>query len=407
MTRRKYEDFLLNNPVPDRKSRMIRPRIQRGKILKNEYRSTSFFERGEAMLSPTIKDVAVASLLPHPKNREIYGTAVADDFVERVERLGILEPLIVKADGTIISGHRRWLAARKCGFETIPARLAEFEDDLDEIEALIIFNDQREKTVSEIAREGFELQRIEGERAKKRQGARTDLCPNLDTSKQRTDDAVAESLGISRAQWHKLRTIFTRAQQGDAEAAELMKALDAGDISVHKAYKTLKGQVDTLETLKRGHKEHDESMHAELETLRLENSRIAAALEEAKKPQAPVTLPEPKVVEKEVFVTPPEVEDELKRLRKQYEDEQRLESKKAKLEEDLARLRVEGDNERAKNTFLSLLDYVHGTRTATERIKAMAKAGTLTVEHLDESERLFMAMVAAGNDGMNTVREAR
>lgn len=145
----------------------------------------------------------------------------------------------------------------------------------------------------------------------------------------------------------------------------------------------------------------------ELQSLRLENSRIAAALEEAKKPQAPVALPEPKVVEKEVFVTPPEVEAELKRLRKQYEDEQRLESKKAKLEEDLARLRAEGDNERAKNTFLSLLDYVHGTRTATERIKAMAKAGTLTVEHLDESERLFMAMVAAGNDGMNTVREAR
>lgn len=145
----------------------------------------------------------------------------------------------------------------------------------------------------------------------------------------------------------------------------------------------------------------------ELESLRLENSRIAAALEEAKRVQAPVALPEPKVVEKEVFVTPPEVEAELKRLRKQYEDEQRLESKKTKLEEDLARLRVEGDNERAKNTFLSLLDYVHGTRTATERIKAMAKAGTLTVEHLDESERLFMAMVAAGNDGMNTVREAR
>jgi hypothetical protein len=145
----------------------------------------------------------------------------------------------------------------------------------------------------------------------------------------------------------------------------------------------------------------------ELEALRLENSRIAAALEEAKRAQSPVALPEPKVVEKEVFVTPPAVEAELKRLRKQYEDEQRLEIKKAKLEDDLARLRAEGDNERAKNTFLSLLDYVHGTHTATERIKAMAKAGTLTVEHLDESERLFMAMVAAGNDGMNTVREAR
>ncbi|NCC85469.1 MAG: hypothetical protein EOM03_15275 [Clostridia bacterium] len=145
----------------------------------------------------------------------------------------------------------------------------------------------------------------------------------------------------------------------------------------------------------------------ELQSLRLENSRIAAALEEAKKPQAPVTMPEPKVVEKEVFVTPPAVENELKRLRKQYEEEQSYEKKKARLQSELDTLRAEGDNERAKNTFLSLLDYIHGTRSATERIKAMAKAGTLTVEHLDESERLFMAMVAAGNDGMNTVREAR
>ena len=44
-------------------------------------------------------------------------------------------------------------------------------------------------------------------------------------------DAVAASLGISRDRWFKLKTIFTKAQQGDAEAQELMRALDAGDIS--------------------------------------------------------------------------------------------------------------------------------------------------------------------------------
>jgi len=53
----------------------------------------------------------------------------------------------------------------------------------------------------------------------------------------------------------------------------------------------------------------------ELETLRLENSRIAAALEEAKKNldealQNPLTIE----VEKEVFVTPPEVTERLREL---------------------------------------------------------------------------------------------
>lgn len=75
----------------------------------------------------------------------------------------------------------------------------------------------------------MELQRIESERAKRRQGARTDLDNiRLDSSESgKSDEHVAASLGISRDRWFKLKTIFTKAQQGDAEAVELMKALDA------------------------------------------------------------------------------------------------------------------------------------------------------------------------------------
>jgi hypothetical protein len=107
-------------------------------------------------------------------------------------------------------------------------------------------------------------------------------------------DAVAASLGISRDRWYKIRTIFERAKSGDAEAVELMKALDAGDISVHKAYQTVKGQLDS----EKG-----------------EKSRITKALEEAKKNldealQNPLTIE----VEKEVFVTPPEVTERLREL---------------------------------------------------------------------------------------------
>ena len=92
------------------------------------------------------------------------------------------------------------------------------------------------KSVSQIAAEGMELQRIEGERAKKRQLAslKNQEVVRLDSNERDGNalDAVAASLGISRDRWFKLKTIFTKAQQGDAEARELMKALDAGDISV-------------------------------------------------------------------------------------------------------------------------------------------------------------------------------
>lgn len=246
------------------------------------------------ILSPEVVGLDVSSLKPHPKNMEIYSTHISDEFIERVGRFGILEPIIVKEDGTIISGHRRWFASQECDFTTIPARQVEFEDELEEVEALIIFNDQREKTLSEIAREGSELQRIEAERARRRQeaGKKIDLKTNL--SKGSTDEHVAAELGMSMTQWKKLRTIFERAKSGDAEAQELMKALDAGDISVHKAYQTVKGQLDS----EKG-----------------EKSRITKALEEAKKNldealQNPLTIE----VEKEVFVTPPEVIERLREL---------------------------------------------------------------------------------------------
>ena len=41
-------------------------------------------------------------------------------------------------------------------------------------------------------------------------------------------DAVAESLGISRDRWYKLRKIFTKAEEGDEEAQELLKAVSTG-----------------------------------------------------------------------------------------------------------------------------------------------------------------------------------
>lgn len=73
------------------------------------------------------------------------------------------------------------------------------------------------------------MQRIEAERARRRQeaGKKIDLKTNL--SKGSTDEHVAAELGMSMTQWKKLRTIFERAKSGDTEAVELMKALDAGD----------------------------------------------------------------------------------------------------------------------------------------------------------------------------------
>ncbi len=126
------------------------------------------------------------------------------------------------------------VAARNSGFRLPEFRLPTGSLKIRSEITLIESNRQRVKTVSQIAAEGMELQKVEAERAKRRmestlkQNADT-ATPNLGERGESTEH-VASALGISPEQWRKLRTVFQKAQSGDAEAKELMKALDAGDI---------------------------------------------------------------------------------------------------------------------------------------------------------------------------------
>ena len=124
--------------------------------------------------SGDISEADPSNLRPHPKNTEIYGdTDDVDDldatFKESVAEKGVLEPLVITNGKEIISGHRRWLAARDAGLTSVPVRYSEFDNELAEREALIEFNRQREKTPGQIVNEFEEMLAVEEERAKERQ----------------------------------------------------------------------------------------------------------------------------------------------------------------------------------------------------------------------------------------------
>lgn len=330
---------------------------------------------------------------------------------------GCRDPLVVwEEQNVLVDGHHRIAICRKHGlaYSVVYRSFPDIEAvkawmDLNQLGRRNLSKEDRDELIRRLAASGRHTQKEIAAKLGLTRQAVTHIIGNKANNLPENpikSTSAAEELEAKQREIERLRAEKEALAERERKESQARMKAEGERLSLQNQ---LDGMVEMVKKEQSKKVEYitPPDVEDELETLRLENSRIAAALEEARKPQAPVALPDVKVVEKDVFVTPPEVEAELKRLRKQYEDEQRLESKKAKLEEDLARLRFEGDNERAKNTFLSLLDYIHNTRTATERIKAMAKAGTLTVEHLDESERLFMAMVAAGNDGMNTVREAR
>ena len=203
------------------------------------------WERGD------ISQARPEELEPHPKNREIYGdTDAVDDldatFKESVAEKGVLEPLVVTRGKEIISGHRRWLAARDAGLDSVPVRYSEFDDELAEREALIEFNRQREKTRGQIVNEFEEMLAIEKQRGRDSQGPNS--TKNLVENEGDAQTRAAEKINadISGETLRKGKNVKEKAEADDEpeevrEAArEAWEGLQSNDESFSSAYRKVK-----------------------------------------------------------------------------------------------------------------------------------------------------------------------
>ncbi len=183
----------------------------------------------------------VGDLKAHPMNTRIYGEeSLGEGFVESVRQKGVLVPLTIKGDGTIVSGHRRWQAARVVGLTTVPVHEVRFDSDLDEREAVIEFNRQRDKTFSQKMAEAEELEAIERERARERQEmlGRThgDDPSGNHSGRGETRDLVADRVGIGTGRtYHKAKKVWQAAKTDD-DIKAVVEKVDRGDWSISKAH---------------------------------------------------------------------------------------------------------------------------------------------------------------------------
>lgn len=193
-----------------------------------------------------------SELKPNPINVTIYGEEKADqELVESISKRGQLEPLVITENKTIISGHRRWLALKEIGIKA-KCRMMSFENDLDEKEALVEFNRQREKTSSQVYNEVKLLSSIYAERAKQRQLANLKqyenaVVPDLaqrteieDEGAGRTRDKLAGAIGVKRTTLEKIIEVGEKAESGDEVAKRTLKRLDSGEITTDAAHKIIK-----------------------------------------------------------------------------------------------------------------------------------------------------------------------
>ena len=102
-----------------------------------------------------------ADLKPSPENDDIYMPVRPDDpavrgLADSIAAHGVKEPLVVSADGFVLSGHRRLCAAKLAGLATVPVRVEPVRRDGDRdgfARLLREYNRQREKTRAERVRE--------------------------------------------------------------------------------------------------------------------------------------------------------------------------------------------------------------------------------------------------------------
>ena len=108
-----------------------------------------------------ILEKPLAEIRPSPENDRIYRPVDASDpeiiaLAQSILQHGIREPLVLTLDDFILSGHRRYAAAKLARRETVPCRVEPFRraDDVDRFVLLLReYNRQRDKTIAEKFRE--------------------------------------------------------------------------------------------------------------------------------------------------------------------------------------------------------------------------------------------------------------
>jgi ParB family chromosome partitioning protein len=89
-------------------------------------------EAEEAAASLPASDLAVALVDPNPwQPRAVLGDADLAELADSLREHGLVQPIVVRARGDryqLIAGQRRLAAARKLGWERVPARVLEVED---------------------------------------------------------------------------------------------------------------------------------------------------------------------------------------------------------------------------------------------------------------------------------------
>lgn len=157
-------------------------------------------DKAGALNGDTVVDIPLDGLHPfrnHPF--KVRDDADMEKTVESIQEFGVLQPAIVRPDRDggyeILSGHRRHHASEIAGLQTLPCIVRDLDDDAATI-LMVDSNLQREEILPSERAWAFKMKLD----AMKHQGERRDLTSSQIGTKLRSDEVMADEVGVSRNQ---------------------------------------------------------------------------------------------------------------------------------------------------------------------------------------------------------------
>ena len=185
-----------------------------------------------------ILDLPIENIIVQERGRKSNGSL--DPLERSIDRYGVMQPIGVTADYTLIFGARRLQASKNIGKATIPARVFDIESD--DLYQLLNMeqaeNDIRlDLTPSEKTALAMRIEQSYGERRggdhgnQHTGGKRPDLvfCQN----EARSDEIAAQAVGMKRETYRQAKAVVNSGND------DLVQQIDSGEKSINAAYKEI------------------------------------------------------------------------------------------------------------------------------------------------------------------------
>ena len=105
-------------------------------------------EKSSSSAEHIVSFLDLAEVFANPDQpRKVFSREDLDDLVESIERVGVLQPIVVRPRNgqfEIVAGERRWRAAQEAGLEKVPAIIKDI-DDKEAFQLSLIENIQRQQ----------------------------------------------------------------------------------------------------------------------------------------------------------------------------------------------------------------------------------------------------------------------